>query len=66
MESFFKSKMILIPYEEKTIIFFFQIEIVGTKDYRQPEWVTQMEEMRDALAGTPFNMNFIPILVIPS
>lgn len=26
-------------------------EIVGTKEYRQPEWVTQMEEMREALRG---------------
>ncbi|XP_055315002.1 titin-like, partial [Sitodiplosis mosellana] len=24
-------------------------EIVGTKEYRQPEWVTHMEEMREAL-----------------
>lgn len=24
---------------------------MGTKEYRQPEWVTQMEEMREALNG---------------
>lgn len=30
-------------------------EIVGTKDYRQPEWVTQMEEMREALKGNICN-----------
>lgn len=27
------------------------LEIVGTKDYREPEWVTQMEEMQEALKG---------------
>jgi hypothetical protein len=27
------------------------LEIVGTKDYREPEWVSEMEEMREALAG---------------
>jgi len=25
--------------------------IVGSKDYRKPEWVTQMEEMQVALKG---------------
>lgn len=25
--------------------------IVGTKDYRKPEWVTHMEEMQKALKG---------------
>lgn len=34
---------------------FFLIGIMGTKEYRQPEWVTQMEEMREALKG----MNFL-------
>lgn len=29
----------------------FLAEIFGTKEYRQPEWVTQMEEMREALRG---------------
>lgn len=24
---------------------------MGTKEYRQPEWVTHMEEMREALKG---------------
>lgn len=27
------------------------LEIIGTKEYRQPEWVTHMEEMREALKG---------------
>lgn len=27
------------------------LEIIGTKDYREPEWVTQMEEMQEALRG---------------
>jgi hypothetical protein len=27
------------------------LEIVGTKDYRKPEWVSQMEEMKEALEG---------------
>lgn len=27
------------------------LEIVGTKDYRKPEWVSQMEEMQEALKG---------------
>ena len=31
--------------------FFFIIGIVGTKEYRKPEWVTQMEEMQEALRG---------------
>lgn len=26
--------------------------ILGTKEYRKPEWVTQMEELKDALKGT--------------
>jgi hypothetical protein len=26
-------------------------EIVGTKDYRKPEWVSHMEEMQEALKG---------------
>lgn len=26
-------------------------EIVGTKDYRKPEWVAHMEEMQEALKG---------------
>jgi len=25
--------------------------ILGTKEYRKPEWVTQMEEMQEALRG---------------
>lgn len=33
------------------MIFNFLTEIVGTKDYRKPEWVAEMEEMRDALEG---------------
>lgn len=33
------------------------LEIVGTKDYRQPEWVTQMEEMREALRGIILKLN---------
>lgn len=32
------------------------IGIVGTKQYRKPEWVTQMEEMQEALRGK--NKNF--------
>lgn len=36
---------------ERVLIDYFLIEIVGTKEYRQPEWVTQMEEMREALKG---------------
>lgn len=27
------------------------LEIVGTKEYRKPEWVTHMEEMQAALKG---------------
>lgn len=30
------------------------LEIIGTKEYRQPEWVTHMEEMREALKGENF------------
>lgn len=30
---------------------FNQTEIVGTKDYRKPEWVSHMEEMQEALKG---------------
>lgn len=26
-------------------------EIIGTKDYRKPEWVSEMEEMKEALSG---------------
>lgn len=26
-------------------------EIVGTKEYRKPEWVTHMEQMQEALKG---------------
>lgn len=33
------------------LVFVSEIEIIGTKEYRQPEWVTQMEEMREALKG---------------
>lgn len=29
-------------------------EIVGTKDYRKPEWVSHMEEMQEALKGNAF------------
>lgn len=31
--------------------FNFITEIVGTKDYRKPEWVSEMEEMKQALEG---------------
>ncbi len=32
--------------------FFFRFtEIVGTKEYRKPEWVTHMEQMQEALKG---------------
>lgn len=30
---------------------FFILGIVGTKDYRKPEWVTHMEELQEALQG---------------
>lgn len=30
---------------------FYFAEIVGTKDYRKPEWVTHMEQMQEALKG---------------
>ena len=33
------------------IAFYCISEIVGTKDYRKPEWVSQMEEMKEALEG---------------
>lgn len=29
----------------------YYLEIIGTKEYRKPEWVTHMEEMREALKG---------------
>lgn len=40
--------------------FFWITEIVGTKEYRKPEWVTQMEEMQAALKGMrPDNLSLI-------
>lgn len=30
--------------------------ILGTKEYRKPEWVTHMEEMQEALRGKNLNM----------
>ncbi|XP_011496105.1 PREDICTED: titin-like [Ceratosolen solmsi marchali] len=33
--------------------------IVGTKEYRKPEWVTQMEEMQEALRATQSIPRFI-------
>lgn len=42
------------------ILLFFITEIVGTKEYRKPEWVTQMEEMQAALKGMrPDDLSFI-------
>lgn len=43
------------------VFFKFQknIGIVGTKDYRKPEWVTQMEEMQKALAGNFHKKSFM-------
>lgn len=40
----------------------FSLEIVGTRDYRKPEWVSQMEEMKEALEGKSliiyYNFNY--------
>ena len=33
-------------------------EILGTKDYRKPEWVSHMEEMQEAIQGKNFNNVF--------
>lgn len=33
------------------LLLFYQLGILGTKAYRKPEWVTQMEEMQEALKG---------------
>lgn len=41
--------------------FLISTEIVGTKEYRKPEWVTHMEEMREALKG---NLLFSGIICI--
>ncbi|XP_031619546.1 titin-like isoform X3 [Contarinia nasturtii] len=38
-------------------------EIVGTKEYRQPEWVTQMEEMREALKAAKSAPSFVVEIV---
>lgn len=47
---------------EKDINYFFLfLELVGTKDYREPEWVTQMEEMQEALKGKQIMKNNINI-----
>lgn len=38
-------------------------EIVGTKEYRKPEWVTEMEHMQEALKGDFYQTGFIfPLL----
>jgi hypothetical protein len=37
------------------MIAFLFAEIMGTKDYRKPEWVEHMEEMQEALAGKLFS-----------
>lgn len=34
-------------------------EILGTKEYRKPEWVTHMEELQAALKGTMHKINKI-------
>lgn len=34
-----------------TTISLYHAGIIGTKEYRKPEWVTQMEEMQEALRG---------------
>lgn len=38
---------------------FYPLEIIGTKDYRKPEWVSHMEEMQEAMKG---NVNLELIL----
>lgn len=40
-------------------------EIVGTKDYRKPEWVSHMEEMQEALKGKDkFQLSSISYVLI--
>ncbi|KAG7188130.1 hypothetical protein KM043_013353 [Ampulex compressa] len=40
------------PLGVSTTTTYFSVEgILGTKEYRKPEWVTHMEEMQDALKG---------------
>lgn len=41
-------------------IYFFA-EIVGTKDYRKPEWVAHMEEMQEALKGRDILILNLPL-----
>lgn len=37
-------------------------EIIGTKDYRKPEWVSHMEEMQEALKGNVYLLLFFSII----
>lgn len=41
---------------QQILIYAFAIsEIIGTKDYRKPEWVAHMEEMQEALQGKVYD-----------
>lgn len=44
-----QTNLCMLKKKTKTILMF--SEIVGTKDYRKPEWVSHMEEMQEALRG---------------
>jgi hypothetical protein len=42
------------------IIIYFLTGIMGTKEYRKPEWVTQMEELKEQLRGNDVAMSCMP------
>jgi len=42
------------------IFIYFLAGIMGTKEYRKPEWVTQMEELKEQLRGNNVAMSCMP------
>lgn len=42
------------------IFMYFLAGIMGTKEYRKPEWVTQMEELKEQLRGNNVAMSCMP------